>query len=93
MVFELLIAGLDVFAGEGTEAVYAELFAAEASHDGAIDDGTPQFREIEFATIRGKAAAGEIADEAAGEAIARTGGVEDVVEKIAGDNEMIAAVE
>src|SRR4051812_23449905 len=79
--FELVVTGIDLRPGEGTEAVYAEALAAEASHHGAIDNGAAQFGEIDGAGVRVDAAAGEIADEAARETVARAGGVEHVFEQ------------
>src|ERR1035438_1477142 len=81
VVFELLIAGLDCFTGQGAEAVHPELFAAEAAHDGTVDDGAAQFGKVEIAVGGRDAAAGQIADEAAGETIARARGVEDILQQ------------
>src|ERR1035437_8960693 len=58
VVFELLIAGLDLFAGQGAETVHPELFAAEAAHHGAVDHGAAQFGKVEIAA-RGSVAAAE----------------------------------
>ena len=92
-VFELLIAGLDFFAGQGAEAVHAELLAAEAAHHGTVDHGAAQFGKIEIAVGGRDAAPGQVADEAAGEAIARAGGVEDVFQQIARHHEVVVAAE
>src|ERR1035437_3727644 len=93
VVFELLIAGLDLFTGQRAEPVYPELLAAETAHDGTVNHGAAQFGEFEIAVQRGDAAAGQIADEAAGEAIARAGRVEDVFQQIARDHEVLALAE
>src|SRR5450755_3876028 len=93
VVFELLITGLDFFMGQGTETVHPELFAAEAAHDGTVDHGAPQFGKIEIAVGGRDAAAGQVADKAAREAIARPGRVEDVFQQIAGDHEVLALAE
>src|ERR1035438_8542558 len=93
VVFELLIAGLDFFTGQGAEAVHPELLAAEAAHDGTVDHGAAQFGKIEIAVGGRDAAAGQITDEAAGEAIARAGGVEDILQQIARDHEVLALAE
>src|ERR1017187_1942217 len=93
VVFELLIAGLDFFTGQGAEAVHPELLAAEAAHDGTVDYGAAQIGKIDLAVGRADAVAGQIADETAGEAIARPGGVEDVFQQIARDHEMLALAE
>src|ERR1017187_980358 len=92
-VLELGIARIDFLAGEGSETLHTELFAAEATHYGAVDYGAAQIGEIEMALLEVEAAAGEIADEATGEGIARTGGVEDGFQQVAGNHKMAAAVE
>src|SRR5260370_32253558 len=92
-VLELLITGLDFFTGQGAEAVHPELLAAEAAHDGTVDDGAPQFGKLEIA-VRGRdTLAGQIAEEAAGEAIARAGGIEDVFQQIARHHEVLVAAD
>src|ERR1039457_5973826 len=93
VVFELLIAGLDCFTGQGAKAVHPELFAAEAAHDGTVDHGAPQFGKVEIAVPGRAAAAGQRTDEAAGEASARAGGGEDGSQQIAGDHEGRARAE
>src|SRR5690242_1350126 len=91
--FKFAIARLDFLAGERAEAVHPELLAAEAAHDGAVDDGPLELGEVELAVLRRDAASGEVADEAAGEAIARAGRVEDLFEEVAGGHEMAVAAE
>src|ERR1035437_5491045 len=93
VVFELLIAGLDLFTGQAAETVHPELFAAEAAHHGAVEHGAAQFGKVESAARGRDAPAGQIADEAAGEAIARARRVEDVFQQIARDHEVLAAAE
>src|ERR1035437_7402472 len=93
VVFELLIAGLDLFTGQGAETVHPELFAAEAAHHGAVDHGAAQFGKVEIAARGRDAPAGQIADEPAGEAIACARRVEDVFQQIARDHEVLAAAE
>src|ERR1039457_143406 len=93
VVFELLITGLDFFTGQGAKTVDAEFLAAEAAHDGSVDHGAPQFGEIEVAVMGREAAAGQVADEAAGEGIARARRVEDVFQQIARHHEVLAAAE
>src|ERR1035441_4045300 len=93
VVFELLIAGLDFFTGQGAETVHPELFAAEAAHDGTVDHGAAQFGKLEIAVGGRDAAAGQLADDTAGEAIARAGRVEDVFQQIARDHEVLALAE
>ena len=90
---ELLVTRLDFVAGQGAEAVHSELLAAEAAHNRTVDHGAAQFGEIDIAVGGRDAAAGEIADEAAGEAIARAGGVEDIFQQIARRHEVAAAAE
>src|SRR5450759_2492076 len=93
VVLELLITGLDLFTGQGAEPVHAELFAAEAAHHGTVDHGAAQFGKIEIAVRWRDAPAGQISDEAAGEAIARARRVEDVFQQIARDHEVLALAE
>src|SRR6476646_6472765 len=87
--FELLITGLDFFTGQGAEPVHPELLAAETTHDGTVNHGAAQFGKSEIAVGGRHAAAGQIADESAGEAIARPGRVEDIFQQIARYHEML----
>src|ERR1035437_206215 len=87
VVFELLIAGLDLFTGQGAETVHPELFAAEAAHHGTVDHGAAHFGKVEIAARGRDAPSVQLANEAPGEAIARPGRVEDVFQQIAGDHE------
>src|SRR5689334_14136385 len=90
---ELLIARLDFFACEGAEAVHAEALATEAAHDAAVNDGVAQLDEIDLPLLWRDAAAGQVTDEAAGETIARSGGVEDLAEQVARRHEVPATLE
>src|SRR5438270_11157234 len=92
-VLELLIAAIDLFTGQGAEAIHPELFATEASHDGAVDDGAAQVGKIDIAIAGRNALSREVADEAAREAIARSGGVEHILEQIAGHHEALVLAE
>jgi hypothetical protein len=69
-LFELVVARVDFFARERAEAVNSEPLAAVAAHHGAEDHGPVQFRLVEVRR-RVEADTGQIAEEAAGEAIAR----------------------
>src|SRR5690349_5827839 len=91
--FELVITRLDLVAGQRPEPVHAELFAAEAAHDRSVDDGALQFGKIQISVAGRNAPAREVADEAAGEGIARAGRVEDVLEQVARRDEVAAAAE
>src|ERR1039457_2749656 len=93
VVFELLIAGLDFFTGQGAETVHPELLAAEAAHDGTVNHGAPQFGKVEIAVGGRRAPARQVADEPARKAIARPGGVKYVVQQIARHHEVFAAAE
>ena len=79
---ELPVEGLetrvDFGTGQGTEAFHSKLLAAKAAHDGAVDDGPPPLRRVDRA-IRRITTPGQIADEPAGETIARSGGIEDII--------------
>src|SRR5207244_12523069 len=91
--FELLIARVHLGAGQRTEAVHAEFFAAETAHYGAVDDGATQIEEIDVAVTRINPARRKIADEPAGEAVARARGVEHIIEQVAGHHEVAVAPE
>ena len=88
-----MIAGIDLGARERAEAVHAELFAAEAAHDGAVDHGTAQFGEVHRAGFGIDTAPGQVADEAAGEAVARAGGIEDILQQVTRGHEVAAVTE
>src|SRR5258706_7354952 len=77
-VLEFLIAGLDFLAGERAETVHAESLATEAAHHGPVDHRSSKLRQIDRAFRRRDAAAGQVADESAGEAISGASWVEDV---------------
>src|SRR5580658_5924460 len=89
---ELLEAGVDVGASQGPEALDAEFFAAKAAQHGAVDYGPAQVLRVDMAGFEIETAFGEIADESAGEAIARAGRVEDILQQIAGDYKMFVAM-
>src|SRR5271156_1595422 len=89
---ELLEAGVDVGASQGPEALHAEFLAAKTAEHGAIDYSAAQDLRIDVAPFEIEAAFGEIADESAREAVARAGGVKDLLEQITGDDEMLASM-
>src|ERR1035437_4534732 len=93
VVLELLITGIDFFTGQGAEPVHPEFLATEAAHDGTVNHGAAQFGKIEFSVGGRDAAARQMANETAGEAIARAGRVEDVFQQIARDHEVLTAAE
>ncbi len=91
---EFFEAGVDFFASQGAEAVHAEFFAAETSHDGAVDDSSAEVAAAEVAGFEVEALGREIAEESARETVACACGVENVFEKVARhDEEGIAAEE
>src|SRR5580658_512669 len=90
---ELLKPCVDFRACETAETIHAEHLAAEAAHHGAVDHRPPQLGNIDAAAIRLDALSGQVADEAAGEAIARAGGVENFLQQIPRRHEVAAAVE
>src|SRR4051794_19744969 len=91
--FKLSIPAFDLLARERAETVDSEFLAAEAAHYRAVDDGAFELVEGEVAIRRGDAASGEVADEAAGEAVAGAGRVENVFEEVAGRHEVTASAE
>ena len=54
----------------------------------AIDDRAAEFLGVDLAVVEVEALLGQIADEAAGEAIARAGRIENLFEQIAGNHEV-----
>src|ERR1700690_4320547 len=77
--FELVEAGIDLRAGQGPKTVHAKLFAAEAAHHRTVDDGAADLGDGGV-VLDVEAAAGHVSEEAAGEGIARAGGIEHVLE-------------
>ncbi len=73
---EFVKALVDFIARKRSETLDAELFAAEAAHDRAIDDRAMQLVHIEMAVAKVESALGKIADESSRETIARAGGIE-----------------
>src|SRR5215469_11988312 len=92
-VFELLIAGLNLVPRQIAETVDAELLAAEASHHAAVDHRAAKLGHIGRAASGFDSLARQIPHEAAGEAIARAGGVEDLVEQVTGRHKVAVAME
>src|SRR4249920_1764497 len=82
-VLELPIARLDFVAGERAEAVHPEFFAAETPHHRSVDDGAAQLGEVDVAARGIDPASRQVADESAGETVARAGGIEHVVQQVA----------
>src|SRR5579863_2230447 len=84
---ELFEAGIDLRGFQRAESLHAEAFAAEASHDGAVDDGAAKFTPADVIGLQIEALLRQVADEAAREAIAGAGGIEDVFKQVAGHDE------
>src|ERR1041385_8655157 len=74
---ELAIPGLDFIAGERAETVNAEFLPGEAAHHRAIDSRAPPVGHLEL-SVRSMTPR-EISDEAAGERIACTGRIENIL--------------
>src|ERR1017187_869526 len=79
---ELLVPRFDFLARQRAETVDSELLAAETAHDGAVDHGAAQVREIDLRALQRNAAARQIAHEAARETVAGAGGVEHAFQQI-----------
>src|ERR1035437_464054 len=84
---EFFEAVIDFGSREGAESLHAKAFAAEAPHHGAIDDGAAQLAAADVIALQIEAFFGQVTKEASGEAIARAGGIENIFEKVAGDDE------
>src|SRR5690349_19137126 len=91
-VLEFLIACLDFVASKCAKPVHPEFLTAETSHHRSVDYRTPQLFESDHAIFGNHARARQIADEAAGEAVARASRVEHVFEQIPGHHEVTAAM-
>ena len=90
---ELVEACIDLGAGEITKAVDAEPFAAETAQHRSVNDSPAEFLVADVALFEVEAALGEIADEAAGEAVARASRVEDFIQQIPRDDGMSVGTE
>src|SRR5580658_561709 len=78
---------IDLFTGKIAEALNTKLLAAEAAHNGAIDDGAVQFSNIELAIAQIETAFRQVADKPSSKTVARTGGIENVFQQITGNHE------
>src|SRR4030088_1568287 len=85
---ELFKSGIDFFTRERAKALHAEAFAAKTSHDRPIDHRAAEHAAADVVALQAKAVLGQIADESAGETIARAGGIENVLEQVAGHDEI-----
>src|ERR1700690_4424104 len=85
--FELVEAGIDLRAGQGSKTVHAELFAAEAAHHRSVGDATTDLLK-RVVVLDVQVEAGHVSEEPAGKGIARAGRIEDVVQQVAGHNEV-----
>src|SRR5689334_18160458 len=91
--FEFLVAAIDLRAIQSAETIHPELFAAEAAHHRSVDHRAPQLGHIEVAIARVRTRGSKIADETAGEAVACSGWIEDVLQQVAGHHEVAIAAE
>src|ERR1700722_20084585 len=90
---EFFESGIDFGSREGAESLHAKAFATEAPHHGAKNDRAAQLADGDVFRLQVKALLSQVADESSGKTIAGSGGVENVVEKIAGDDEERIAAE
>src|SRR5207249_4653262 len=67
---------------------YSELFATKASHHRSVDDGPAQVGVRNLPVARVDTLSGQIADIASGEAVAGAGGIEHLLQEIAGNHEV-----
>src|SRR6185295_12552598 len=85
---ELFKSGIDFFTRERAEALHAEAFAAEASHDGPVNHRAAQHAAADVVAFQAEAVFGQIANESPRETITRPGGIENIFEQIAGHDEI-----
>src|SRR5208282_1089802 len=84
---EFVKAGVDLLTVQRAEAFHAETLAAEAAHDGAVDDRAAQLATADMVALQVEPLLRQIADKSAGKAISRAGGIEDGFEQIARHHE------
>src|SRR5215472_15697958 len=77
-LFKFLEARIDLLASEGAEAVYTEALAAEAAHHGTVDYGAAEFVRVDVFRTQVHTGARQRSHKSAREAVARTGGIEDI---------------
>src|SRR5437660_1155556 len=80
---EFFKALIDVFAGQGTKTLHAELFATETTHYGTINHGPMQFMHVDIAVLQIEAPFRQVANESARETVARARRIEYVFQEIA----------
>src|SRR5258705_4577270 len=90
---KLFKSGIDFFTRERTETLHAEAFAAEASHDGPVNHRAAEHAAANVVPFQAEAVLGQIADESAGESIARASRIENVFEQVPGHDEIRVAAE
>src|SRR6185436_4573512 len=73
--------------------VYSKFLAAKTAHYRAVNYRSAQILVGYFSIARVDALSGQVSDEAAGEAIARAGGIEHLLQQVAGDHEMAVLAE
>jgi hypothetical protein len=76
---ELFEPGIDFGAVQDAETVDAEALAAEASHNGAVNDCAAQFAAGDVVGFKIETLLCEIADKSAGEAVAGSCGIERIL--------------
>src|SRR5579863_4211563 len=85
---ELFESSIDLRACERAETLHAKAFAAEAPQHGAVNDGAAQHAAVDVIPFQAEPVLGQIADEAAGKAVAGAGRIEDVLQQIPGHDEV-----
>src|SRR5215472_16854075 len=90
-VTEFLEAGIDFTARQSAEPVDAEFLAAEAAHHRAVNHRTADFVVIGPGIFQINPLSRKVTHESAGETIARSGGIENVFEQVAGNHEVPVA--
>src|SRR5438309_1842066 len=84
---EFFKSSIDFGTLQSAEALHAETLTTKASHDRAVDDSAAEIPAADMVGLQIEALLRQVADKAAGEAIARSGGIKDVFEKIAWHDE------
>src|SRR5579884_1134068 len=90
---ELFKTAVNLSARQGPESVDAETLATIAAHDRSIDHGPVQNSGVDVIVFEVQPTLGEIAYKSPGKTVPGAGGIEYVVQQIAGDDEVGIAPE
>src|SRR5690348_14660002 len=80
---EFVKASIDLCARQCSEALHAELFAAEAAHHRTVNHGAMQFVHAEVTVVQVETSLGKISNEPARKAVPRSGRIENIFQQVA----------